>query len=75
MNRKIDKLLLTFIIAGCLFMTLNSFWMLLEIELLGGVKNNIIDNIIAVPIFISFWFNAKGILNHIESKYKNKSNS
>lgn len=75
MIKKIDKLIITFIIAECLFMILNSFWMLLEIKLLGGVRNNQIDNIVAIPIFVSFWFNAKYILNHIELKYKNKDNS
>lgn len=75
MNKKIDKFILTFIIAQCLFMTLNAFWMLLEIKLLGGVRNNQIDNIIAIPIFVSFWFNAKYILNQIEINYKKKDNS
>ena len=62
---KVEEFLWTTIVATIMFLALDDFWMMLEKSILGSVENNVIDNVIAIPIFISLWFNARGIMQFI----------
>lgn len=57
-----NKKLFALIIA-CLFsLSLTAIWMLLEYYTLGEIVPNKIDDIIMIPVTISFYFNGKQIV-------------
>lgn len=68
--KKVDRLAWTLVITGIMFLALGQVWVWLEKWLLGEVNNNPVDNIIAIPIIVSLWFNAKSILKKIEELSK-----
>lgn len=59
---KVDRLAWTLIITLIMFLALGGFWSWLEIVMFGEIKNNPVDNIVSIPILVSFWFNAKSIV-------------
>ena len=51
------------LIIACLFsLSLIAFWMLLEYAMTGEVVPSKIEDIIMIPVFISFYFNGKSIV-------------
>lgn len=67
---KVDRVLWTMAITIIMFLALGEVWMWLEMIIFGEVRNNPVDNIISIPILISFWFNARNIVSWIHETGK-----
>ena len=55
---------ISILITLILFMALGGFWMALEIFIYGSVTSRVVDEIISIPIIISFYFNSRDIVRH-----------
>lgn len=62
---KIDEFFWTLIITCIMSLALCYTWEWLEKMIYGVVENRTVDNIIMIPIIISFWFNAKYLYESI----------
>ena len=54
-----DKIIKSVCYTLCLFIVFCITWSFLEILLYGCVQNRLVDNIISVPIIVSFYLNVK----------------
>lgn len=62
---KTEQVWVTIFITGLLFLGLSLYWVYVEKLVLGAINNNPVDNIVAFPIIISLWFNAKQIVTKL----------
>lgn len=64
---KADTFIWTLIITNIMSLALCGIWEWLEKVIYGVIENRTVDNIIMVPVIISFWFNAKHFVEYIKS--------
>lgn len=50
------------IIAGLFTLSFCAFWMLLEYSMTGAITPDPLHDIVTIPVAVSFYFNAKGIV-------------
>lgn len=65
---KVANFVWTVIITALMSLALCDVWAWLEKMIYGVAENRVVDNIIMLPIMVSFWFNAKYLVKVINSK-------
>lgn len=65
-RNRVDKIMWTIALTTVMTIALQDVWRWLEIIVYGAVQTRVVDKFIMVPIIISFWFNAKHIIEVVE---------
>lgn len=65
-RNRVDKIMWTIALTTIMTIALQDVWRWLEIIVYGAVQTRVVDKFIMVPIIISFWFNAKHIIEVVE---------
>lgn len=65
-RNKIEKIMWTIALTATMTIALQDVWRWLEIFIYGSVQTRVVDKFIMVPIVVSFWFNAKHIMEVVE---------
>ena len=57
-----DKIVYAIILTCLLTMSFSAYWMLLEWYMFGEIMPNKVDDLVCIPIVLSFYFNAVAII-------------